>query len=249
MAIRIDLLPRYVGLRRWFKRILLGCISTVGVFAAILFAVYYREQLKLQTLQQNRSTFEAVAQKAEKAAGDAEAKTKEAQPYRDTVAFFVDAGQTGAQRAALIDIVQRYIYREAVVNMMDISDGQTVKLSAMVRNPDEYANLLNILRRGTLPTGIAFKDLPSGVGIAGWPKSSGGGTQAGGQAAAPQPGAGAAGAAPAPAESQAEYQVFPNSITLQGSLREPITVPLPPGESAAVNAAQGALAPGANPAQ
>ena len=235
MAIRIDLLPRYVGLRRWFKRVLLACISLVGVLAVVLFAFYYSEQLQLQTLQENRDAFEKVAKLAEEETKKKEQFVKDAQPLRDTVSFFVDAGRTGPERAALVDIIQRYIYRGAVISLLDLSDGQNVKLSAMVRTPDEYANLLNVLRRGTVPTGIAFKNLPSGAGIKGWPGTSGGATQAGGQQAAAQPGTGGA-----TDTTSLGYQIFPNSITLQGAMRDPIVVPVPPGDVPVVTNAPGA---------
>ena len=105
MAIRIDLLPRYVVLRRWFKRILLACLSLVSAFAAILFVLYYREQLRLQTLKVNRDAYEKIAKEAERAQSAAKSKEDEAKPFQDNVNFFVDAGRTGPERAALLDTV------------------------------------------------------------------------------------------------------------------------------------------------
>lgn len=229
MAIRIDLLPRYVGLRRWFKRVLLACVCSVGVLATVLFAVYYSEQLQLQTIQENRDAYERVAKLADEETAKKEQFVKEAQPMRDTVAFFIDAGRTGPERAALVDIVQRYIYRNAVISLLDMSDGQNVKLTAVVRSPDEYANLLNILRRGTLPTGIAFRNLPSGAGIKG---GTGDGVV---KSEAPAEG---------DIQTSLRYYAFNNTITLQGAMRDPMVVPLAPGETApAAGAAPGAPAP------
>ena len=247
MAIRIDLLPRYVGLRRWFKRILVACISLVGTFAAVLFVLYYREQLRLQTLKENRDAYQTIAQKADAAKAEKEKAIKEAQPFQDTVNFFVDAGRTGPERAALLDTVHRYIYRGAVISQMDMSDGQTIKFTAMVRTPDEYANFLNNLRRGTAPVGILFADLPAGSGIAGWPKKTL--TPAGqeGQQPAQQPAAGAQGEAGAPAGGSVSYIVFPNTINASGKLREPVTIPAPPGETAAPAGDQPGAPPGGPP--
>lgn len=244
MAIRIDLLPRYVGLRRWFKRILLACLSLVGVFAVVLFALYYREQLRLETLKENRDAYEKIAKEAEAAADEAKKKEAEAKPLQDNVNFFVDAGRTGPERAALLDTVHRYVYNGAVISLIDLSDGQTLKFTAAVKTPDEYANFLNNLRRGTAPVGILFADLPSGAGILGYPSQSGA-SQAGqpgqpGQQPAPgQPGQ----AAGAPTLSVG-YQVFPNVINAAGKLREAVVIPIAPGETAAPAAgAEGQPAP------
>lgn len=243
MAIRIDLLPGYVGLRRWFKRILAACLFAVVAFAAILFLLYYNEQLRLQTLLANRNNIESFAKQAEAAEAAAAAAEGQAKPMQDAVNFFVDAGRTGAERAALLDLLHRYVYAGSVVGAIDLSDGQTAKMTAMVRTPDDYARFLLNLRRGTVPTGVLFSELPSGSGIMGWPNKSGraGGQGAGAAAGAPAvPGGQVGGAA---AGTAITYQVFPNSITASAKLREPIVIPSPPGEAAA----GGAGAPGAAP--
>lgn len=244
MAIRIDLLPRYVGLRRWFKRILLICLSLVGAFAAVLFVLYYREQLRLQTLEKNRDAYQVIAQSADQARQEKEKAEKDAQPFQDTVNFFVDAGRTGPERAALLDTVHRYVYRGAVISLLDLSDGQTIKFTAMVRTPDEYANFLNNLRRGTAPVGILFADLPAGSGIAGWPNK----TLAQGEGGQPQqpqqPAAGGA-AGEAGSTGAVNYIVFPNTINASGKLREPVKIPTAPGETAAAPAEGQPGAPGA----
>jgi hypothetical protein len=244
MAIRIDLLPRYVGLRRWFKRILLACVALVGAFAAILFILFYREQLRLQTLKQNRDAYQKVATMADNAQAAAKKATDEAQPLQDTVNFFVDAGRTGPERAALLDTVHRYIYTGAVISVLDISDGQTVKFTTMVKTPDEYANFLNNLRRGTAPAGILFADLPSGAGIPGYGNAATTG-QIGQPAAQATPAPGAEGAAPG---LSVPYVVFPLTINASGKQREAVVIPTEPGAAAAAPAAGQPGAPGTPPA-
>jgi hypothetical protein len=236
MAIRIDLLPRYVGLRRLQRYLLLGSVTAVIAFAAILSALYYREYLRLQTLKENRDAYEKIAKAAEDAQKEAETKTAEAKPFQDNVNFFVDASRTGAERAALLDTIHRYIYQGAVISLVDLSDGQNLKFTAAVKTPDEYANFLNNLRRGTAPVGILFADLPSGAGILGYPNQSGTNAPAGqnGQPAQPaQPGQ--------PANTtptlSVGFQVYPNTINAAGKLREPIVIPIAPGEAAPAPAA------------
>lgn len=248
MGIRIDLLPRYVGLKRWFKRILLACLSLVGVFAAVLFLLYYREQLRLQTLMANRDAVKTVATAADAAGKAAEAKKSEAKPFQDTVNFFVDAGRTGPERAALLDVVHRYIYDRAVISAVDLSDGQNIKFTATVKTPDDYANFLNNLRRGTAPAGILFADLPALGGMQGYPNDEVGAVAAvPGQPAPPV--AGAPGTPVALDNSSVKFQVYHNSITAQGKLREAITVPIAPGETAAPAAGGQPGQPGPPPQQ
>jgi hypothetical protein len=229
MAIRIDLLPRYVGLRRWFKRLLVACLSLVGAFAAVLFVLYYREQLRLQTLKENRDAYQKVATMADDAQSAAKKATSEAQPFQDTVNFFVNAGRTGPERAALLDTIHRYIYTGAVISSLDISDGQTVKFTAMVKTPDEYANFLNNLRRGTAPAGILFTDLPAGTGIPGYNSGATTTGQNGQTAAQPTPTGGATGGT---APQSVPYVVFPLTINASGKLLNPVVVPTEPGAAA-----------------
>lgn len=235
MAIRIDLLPKYVAMRRWFKRILAVCLMLVSTFAAVLFVIYYREQLLLQTLKTNLANVRVLADKADAAQKAADASTSDSLPLQSNVNFLVDAGRSGTERAALLDLIRRYVYNGAVIGTVDISDGRVAKFSGMVRNPDDYARFLLNLRRGTVPVGILFSKPADGGGIQGWPNSSGTTaiTTAG---ATPTP-------APAATPGQAQtgntavdatrYYVFPNNITATAELRDPIIIPLAPGETAA----------------
>jgi len=247
MAIRIDLLPRYVALKRWFKRIMAVCLMLVGAFAAILFVIYYREQLRLATLRTNLANVKVFADKTDAAKTAADAAIAQAQPLQSSVNFLVDAGRSGPERAAQLDLIRRYIYNGAVVGTLDLSDGKTAKFSGMVRTPDDYARFVLNLRRGTTPTGILFATLPVSSGISGWPNRSGGATTT-------TPGQPAPPVTPVPAPGQPQtgvppldtikYIVFPNNITASGDLRDPVTVPIPPGETAAAAAPGAPGAPG-----
>ena len=233
MAIRIDLLPGYVGLRRWFKRILVACVALVGLFAVVLSLLYYRDQLVLQTLKTNRQNIETFAKQTE-AADDARDKAiAEAKPMQDAVNFFVDAGRTGSERASLLYLIRRYIYADAELRLLDLSDGQNVVMEAKVASPDKYANFLMRLRNGTVPTGVLFKDLPSGAGIKGYPAKPDGNAQ---QAGAPDMVPTAAGAPGAVAQNNAvgviRYRNLPNSISIKAALNEPVVIPAPPGGAA-----------------
>jgi hypothetical protein len=253
MAIRIDLLPGYVGLKRWFKRIAAGCALLVAVFAAALYLLYYKEQLALQTLQTNRDNIKKYADMADAAKAAADAATTKAKPLQDAVNFMVDAGRTGSERAALLDLVRRYVYANAVVGAIDLSDGQTAKMTVLVRNPDEYARFLLNLRRGATPTGVLFADLPTGSGINGWPSVSGGASGGGGGGAGggvPAPGGAPGGEVGGGQASNNKdndpnvlmQKIFNNKIDVSAKLREPVVIPTPPGAAAAP--AGGGGAPG-----
>jgi hypothetical protein len=256
MAIRIDLLPGYVGLKRWLKRIAAVCTLLIVGFAAVLYLLYYKEQLELQTLQTNRDNIKKYADMAAAAADAASKATAKAKPFQDTVDFLVDAGRTGAERAALLDLVRRYVYSNAVVGAIDLSDGQTAKMTVLVKNPDEYARFLLNLRRGATPTGVLFAELPSGSGINGWPNVSGGGG-AGAASSTPGgpggPGGGASGGGTQTNDKNSDLNVlmqkiYNNKIDVSAKLREPVVIPTPPGAGAAPAPGGGAGAmPGAMP--
>jgi hypothetical protein len=240
MAIRIDLLPGYVGLRRWFKRILAACLILVGAFAGILFLLYYRDQLALQTLKTNLANIEPIAKQTEDSQAAKAAADAEASPLLASVNFFVDAGRTGPERASILYMIHKYVYAGAVVGSIDLSDGQNAKMTANVSTPDAYATFLMNLRRGTVPTGVLFKNLPSGAGIKGWPDRSGGTATQGAQPGAPGvvPTAGGEPGAEGTATGGIRYRILPNSISVNAALNEPIVVPVPAG--AAAPAAAGA---------
>ena len=258
MAIRIDLLPRYVALRRWFKRISAICVMLVGTFAAILGLIYYRDHLRLTKLKTDRENIKVFADKTDIAEAAAKSAEAEAQPMQSTVNFFVDAGRTGSERAALLDLIRRSVYNGAYIGTLDISDGKKVVFSGMIRTPDDYARFLLKLRQNAAPTGILFANLPVGSAISGWPNKSGasgnttGGQPGGAPVGRPVGAPGTPGLPGGPGQTQtgaatsdeALYYVFDNKVDATAELRNPIVIPAVPG---AAVAAPGAGGPGAMP--
>jgi hypothetical protein len=153
MAIKIDLLPGYVGLRRVFRNLLLGAAVLIGSVAAVLFLVYYKNQQELTAIATSLENVQSNANATKAAEGATATATSEAAPYEAVVKFMVAAGQTGPERAALLDLVSRQIYGGAVVSAIDLSDGQTARLNATVGTPEDYAQLLLELRRGSATNG------------------------------------------------------------------------------------------------
>jgi len=170
MAIRIDLLPRYVGLRRVFKRILVVCVTVSCVFATALFVLWYHGEQELSTLKINEETFAKVAKEAETAEAEATAKEAEVLPYKAVVDFIQDASKTGAERAALLNQVKNYVYRGSVVDEIDLSKGDEFKIAGRVRTVDDVARFTMSLRQASVVNGGSLlKDLPGGEGVKGYP--------------------------------------------------------------------------------
>lgn len=247
MSIKIDLLPGYVGLRRWFRRLLWISAALLSSVATVLFVYYYKDKQQLEKVTieyENLAENERIAQKA---TADAAAATSAAAPLETTVKFFVDAGQTGVKRAALLDLVSRYIYGPsgdrvtdpanygAVITSIDVSDGKTLKMAATVPSTRVYADFLLNLRRGSAtypyPNGTLFAAdpktnsvLPSG--ISGFPPT---------QQTVPERGF----------EPQPIPLVIPVNIT--GTLKTEIVVPTEPGGAGAAAAAPAAGAAAGTP--
>jgi len=213
MTIKIDLLPAYVGMRRWLKRFIAFCVSLVAVVGGVLFVLYYQGEQKLTKIKTDLANIEPIAKQKEDADTAKAAATTESGPYTATVNFIVDAGQTGPARAALIDMIRRWIYNGALVSSIDISDGATMKMALALNNPDEYAQFLGILRKASVSSGgPLFSDLPSASGIPGFSAST--------PVAQPVAGPGSLNLAPPPPPT------FPLSISAQGTLKNP--PPSPP---------------------
>lgn len=231
MAIKIDLLPGYVGLRRWFKRVLLACLAVVGLVAGILYLLYYRDQQRLLALQadlENIKRVEAMTLAADTAKAAAESQGA---PIKLVVDFLADSGKTGPERAALIDLTRRYVYERAVVSSIDLSDGATVRLTAAVESPDDYARFLLALRKGSAQEqGPLFANPPTANGVPGFPEGR-----------------------PIPPPTTVSYVPqplsFPISANATGPLKNPVVVPAEPGTAAAApgGAAAGIGDPGIPP--
>jgi hypothetical protein len=226
MAIKIDLLPAYVGLRRWFKRAIVAAVLLVGAVGAILFLLYYKGQQQLAKVQADLEGVRANAAITEAADTAKAAAETAAAPLQAFTDFMVAAGKTGAERAALLDMVRRYIYGGAVVSAIDISNGQTVKINATMTTPDDYARFLLNLRRGSASNGgplFAAEPRSNSVKTTGVP----GGPTTPFRAPGPGP--------------TAQVIAFPLQVAAEGTLKDPVVVPTePPAAGAAAPAAGGA---------
>ncbi|MDF2439118.1 MAG: hypothetical protein JWN98_102 [Abditibacteriota bacterium] len=218
MAIKIDLLPGYVGLRRWFKRVVLACLAVVGLVASVLYLLYYRDQQRLLALQADLTSIRQV-ESLTKAADTAKAAAEaEAAPIKLVVDFLADTGKTGPERAALLDLTRRYIYERAVISAIDLSDGASVRLTAAVESPDDYSRLLLALRKGAAQDqGPLFANYPTGTGVPGFPEGR-----------------------PIPPPTNVSYVPqplpFPLRIQASGALKNPVVVPAEPGTAPAAMA-------------
>lgn len=221
MSIKIDLLPGYINLQRWFKNWLLIALAALLLTGAALYLLYYQGQQTLEVTKKDLENIEPFAKRAEETERTTTAAQAEAAPIEANVKFLVSAGKTGAERAALIDLVRRYIYSGAVVSLIDMSDGQNVTVNATVRDPEEYLRFVLALREGSATNnGLLFAAdprtqsvVPSGIG--GFPNS---------QFIEPQP---------LPGQPARTYQ-YPLSVTAVGKLKDPVVVP---SEAAAAPAA------------
>jgi hypothetical protein len=217
MAIKIDLLPGYVGLRKTRKVVsLVATVLVVGT-AAILFLVYYKGEQQLTKLQADLQNVEGNAKAAEAATAAATKATTEAAPVATLVEFLAAASRTGAERAALLDLTSHYIYPNAVVNSIDYGDGKQVTINAWVKTPEDYKALLLGLRDGSKTNGgLLFAADPktnmvTGSGVPGFRQTP------------PQ--------VPVPGEQPLPIS-FPLNIVITGVLQNPVTVPTEPGAAA-----------------
>lgn len=240
MTIKIDLLPKYVGMRRNLKRFIAFCVALVPILGLFLFVKYYQGQQQLHKVETDVANIQPVAERKKAADAKKDAAVAESGPYKATVDFIVDAGQTGPARAALIDLIRRWIYAGALVSSIDMSKGDTVTMNVALNQPDEYAQFLGILRRASVQNnGVVFSELPLGSGIPGF-----------GAGAAPvaQP---VAGQAPGTPPQPASVPTFPLKITAEGKLLNPVVIPAEPigpgGAGAAGAGAPGGPGPGGRP--
>jgi hypothetical protein len=227
MAIQIDLLPGYVKLKRQLHRSIAACIVVTGIIASVLLTVLQQKKLDLQTMETDRDTWKAVASKTDAATAGATAAEGSTAPIAASVGFMTGSLKTGPQRAALLNLVSKYINEDTIVDSIDISNGTSVTINATVQNPDQYAVfLLNLRRAAKANGGTLFSDLPV--------------TSKG-------PGGFANGAVPfiKPfVTTEPVPIIFPIQVTATGTLLNPVVLPTEPGAAAAPAAG----APGAPPA-
>jgi hypothetical protein len=180
MAIQIDLLPQYVGLRRKVKMAAIFMTFVYAIAGTAFTLVWYSKTLEVQTAKANVATYQPVADEATRVKGEADKKLSSLTPINDTVKFFADATQTGPRRAAVIDMMRLYFTKDSQVSSIDISDGQKVLITASIEDTEHYANLLLNLRKGwggytpQPATPIIFKgdtgNVPKASGVLGFPK-------------------------------------------------------------------------------
>jgi hypothetical protein len=229
MPVRINLLPKYVLLKKYFRLALIACLGGSLLWVITLALIYANTQVQLKTLEASIENVEPNAQateasqKAKKAADDAKA------PIDANVKFILAASQSGAERSSLLDLFYPYLYHGSVVSQIDLSDGKTAVIQAMVKTPDDYARFITSLRQGTAPTGPLFAKLPVGTnGVPGFPKlKSDTTTQTGANNSS----------------TQLTMVVFPLTVEVKGDLLNPVTIPVAPGAAPAANAG-GAAGPG-----
>jgi hypothetical protein len=225
MAIQIDLLPGYVGLRRILKWSLGIAVVLVSITGAVLYVLYDAKLKQVQTAQADVETWKPVAAEAERIAGEAKSKSDSLASIRDTVTFFGAAAQTGPRRAITIDMIKNYIMNDTLVASIDIPDGKTVTMVAAVRSTDDYGRMLLNLRKGaSTPTNdppvsnvelpYIWANLPSASGVPGYP--------------IPEP------AIPTLTPNQPVAETFPINVTVSAQLLDNFAfdTPLAPGETA-----------------
>jgi hypothetical protein len=220
MAIKIDLLPRYVGLTKWFRRVVTLSLLSLGLLLAGLTLVYHSKQLELQTATQNRDVAKILADQTDAAVAATQNANTARAGYDAANNFMLASSKTGTERSALVNLIRQYIYKNSVVKSIDITDGRTVTIVATVTTPDEYASFLSTLREAT---GVVFAANPP-------PRASGPGGYANGAPPliVPQRAAG----------SDAIVFDYPITLTAQAVLLNPIQLPVDPvGAGGAVGAA------------
>ncbi len=215
MAIKIDLLPGYVGLTKTFHRVIAGAVVGLALWTGGLILVYNSKKLELATATKNQEVVEGIAKltvAAQTARDDAIGK---AAGYDAANSFMLAACKTGAERAALLNLITKYITRNSVVKSIDVSDGRNVTIVATVTTPDEYMQFLLNLRKA------------NGVLFAGDPRFTTSGVGGYGNGAAPLV---------VPQRDPGSPPVlfnYPITLTAQGVLLYPLTSPNDPSGGAA----------------
>ncbi|MEO6906864.1 MAG: hypothetical protein ABI210_03145 [Abditibacteriaceae bacterium] len=228
MPVRINLLPKYVLLKKYFQWLLKGCIGVSILWVLILALIYANTQIQINTLKLSIANVEPNAQATEAAQTAQKNAENTKAPIDANVKFILAASQTGAERSSLLDLFRPYIYPGSVVSQIDVSDGKSAVIQGMVKSPDDYARFITSLRQGTAPTGPLFAKLPVGTnGVPGFPQLNSTTTAKAGDNKS---------------NAQLAMVVFPLTVGAKGDLLNPITVPVAPGSASRTNSA-GAGAP------
>ncbi len=223
MAIKIDLLPGYVKLKKDLRNSITGCIVATGLVAGILLMVLQQRKLDLETAETDRLALDAVVERVATAKKAKETANAASAPLLTAVSFMANTTKTGPQRAALLHLVRQSIDEDTIVSSIDISDGQKVIIKATVRDPDQYARfLLNLRRASDKQGGTLFKELPVASGPKGF---------ANGAVLFKQPKGDGTG--------QAVVINYPVEVTAEGTLLNPVLIPPDPVGGPAPGAAPG----------
>lgn len=224
MPVRINLLPKYVLLKKYFQWALMACVGGSLLWVLVLALIYANTQVELRTLEASIENVDTNA-KATEASQSSKQRADGAKSSIDAdVQFILAASQTGAERSSLLAQFSHYIYPGSVVSQIDVSDGKTAVIQAMVRTPDDYARFITSLRQGAAPTGTIFSNLPVGTnGVPGYPKMKSDTTTTG----------------DTNNSTQLTMVVFPLTAEAKGDLLNPVTVPVAPGGAPAENAGGG----------
>lgn len=218
MATKIDLLPEYVKLTKRLRLTVGLAIVGLSLWTGGLLLTYHSKQLELQTAEQDRNVVQALASQTDAAQQAKVTADGTSAGYKAANSFMLLSCKSGSERAALINLLSKYIYRDSVVKSIDISNGQTVNITATVATPDDYYQFIDYMRRGT---GVVFQADPKFSGVGGF---ANGATPL----VLPRP---EAGSAPVVIN-------YPITVSAQGALLNPITVP-PDPTGGAVAAAPG----------
>lgn len=222
MPVRINLLPKYVLLKKQFKWVLIGCVALVLVYVTGISLYYANTQVEIRTLEASTANVEPNAKATEDSQKAKQKADGDKSPLDANVKFILAASQSGAERSSLLDLFYPYLLHGSVVSQIDLSDGNTATIQAMVKTPDDYARFITSIRQGTAPTGPLFAKLPVGTnGVPGFPKLKSETSQTGG------------------GSTELTMVVFPLTVEVKGDLLNPVTIPTAPGGAAAATTGGG----------
>jgi len=218
MPVRINLLPKYVLLKKYFQWALMACIGGSLLWVLVLALIYANTQVQLRTLEASIANVDANATATENSRKAKSTADNDKSSIDANVKFILAASQTGSERSSLLAQFSHYIYPGSVVSQIDLSDGKTAVIQAMVKTPDDYARFITSLRQGTAPTGTIFSSLPVGTnGVPGYPKLKSDTSTTSEEG------------------TQLTMVVFPLTAEAKGDLLNPVTVPTAPGGAPAAN--------------
>lgn len=179
MAIKINLLPQSYALEKTRNRWIAGMATLLGLTGLSIGLLYASDKKQLEKHKADAEAFRLVATQTGTANTAKDAAESAAASIKSVVDFMADASKTGPERAAFIDLMRRYIFKGAVISALDVSSGTDAKITATVRNPDEYARFLLALRQGAADPnatdpeakkGKVFDGAPVASGVRGFPE-------------------------------------------------------------------------------